>query len=175
MTSCVESLSTTRSHIFLGFDVIGKLAHNMILVVIVGVAYYLIHTKLVGFAAAIAYPDWYKSFAQQNMALSLILFSLVTTVPAAAVAALIAGTAIVRLTTSHRVLWAVLIVIGVTAYSAYRMNLGGSFGASLKATLIPINITHVPGLIAWWTFLPLSIAVFAYRSNRKHSIHATQR
>ena len=144
-----------------------KMTKDFALIAVIGSAYYFLYTSLVGMAAAIAFPEWYVPFAQENKALSLILFSMVTTVPAAALAAILAGYSIVKLVSGHRVWWGIAIVIGITLYSALSLDLNGNFIKSLAALILPSSVIDVPMLIAWWTFLPMSIGLFVWRSAAK--------
>ena len=141
-----------------------RVAKDVVLIAAIGVAYYFLYTNLVGVAAAIAFPEWYVPFAQENKALSLVLFSMVTTVPAAALAAVLAGFSIAKLVSDHRIWWGVGIVIGITIYSVLTLNMNGGFLASLSTFVLPSSVIDVPMFIAWWTFLPLSIALFVWRS-----------
>lgn len=140
-----------------------KAARDILLIAMIGGAYYLLHSSLVGLAAAVALPDGYVAFAQDHSTLALILFAIVTTVPAAALAAVPAGLLVARVTRDRAVLWAVAIVIGVTLYYAILTDLGGGFLQSLKVVALPSSVINIPMTIAWWTFLPTSAAVFAWR------------
>lgn len=144
-----------------------RVAKELTLIAAIGVAYYFLYTNVVGVAAAIAFPDWYVPFAQENKALSLVLFSLITKVPAAAFAAALAGYPIAKLVSDHRVWWGIVIVVGITLYSVLTLNVNGGFLASLTTIVLPSSVIDVPMLIAWWTFLPLSIALFVWRSESK--------
>jgi len=141
-----------------------KVARDIVLIAIIGTAYYFVYTNLVGVAAAIAFPEWYVPFAQQNKVLSLVLFSMATTVPAAALAAVLAGFLVVKLTSDHRIWWGVLIVMGVTLFSSLTSELNDSFLESLSIFVLPSSVIDIPMLLAWWTFLPLSVALFLWRS-----------
>ena len=145
-----------------------RVAKDIILIAAIGTAYYFLYMNMVGIAAAIAFPDWYVSFAQENKALSLVLFSMVTTVPAAALAAVLAGFSIAKLVSDHRIWWGVVIVIAVTIYSVLTLNLNGGFVTSLTTFILPSSLIDIPMLIAWWTFLPLSIALFVWRSRTRN-------
>jgi hypothetical protein len=145
-----------------------RVAKDLVLIAAIGVAYYFVYTNVVGIAAAIEFPDWYVPFAQENKALSLVLFSLVTTVPAAALAAVLAGFSIAKLVSDHRIWWGVAIVIGVTLCSVLTLNVQGGFIASLTTFVLPTSVIDVPMFIAWWTFLPLSIALFIWRSKARN-------
>lgn len=109
-----------------------KVAKNFLIVTVIGIAYYFVHVNLVGIAAAVAMPDWYIPFARENKALSLILFAMVTTVPAAALAAVVAGFSITKFVSDHRVWWCVSVVICITIYSVMTAPLDGGFLDSLK-------------------------------------------
>ncbi len=137
-----------------------KVARDFLLIAIIGTAYYFLYTNLVGIAAAVAFPEWYVPFAQENKALSLILFAMITTVPAAALAAVLAGFSIVKLTSDHRIWWGLAVVICNTLFSTLTLDLDGGFFNSL----LPSSVIDIPMLIAWWTFLPLSVALFVRRS-----------
>ena len=145
-----------------------RVAKDLFLIAAIGVAYYFVYTNVVGIAAAIAFPEWYVPFARENKALSLVLFSLVTTVPAAALAAVLAGFSIAKLVSDHRIWWGVAIVIGITLHSVLTMNVHGGFLASLTSFVLPSSVIDVPMIVAWWTFLPLSIALFVWRSKARN-------
>lgn len=140
-----------------------KVAKDLALTTVIGAAYYFLYINLVGIAAAIAFPEEYARFAREHMTLSLIIFYMVTTVPAAALAAILAGYSVVRLVSNHRIWWAVAIVVGATLYSAYQFGMNGRFVPSLTAFVLPSSVVDVPMVIAWWMFLPLSVALFAWR------------
>jgi hypothetical protein len=144
-----------------------RVAKDIGLIAAIGIAYYFLYTNVVGIAAAIAFPEWYVPFAQENKALALVLFSMVTTVPAAAMAAVLAGYSIAKLVSDHRVWWGVVIVVGITLYSVLTLKLNGGFLTSLTSFVVPSSVIDVPMLIAWWTFLPLSIALFVWRSKAR--------
>ncbi len=148
----------------LGGEMNSKVARDFLVIAIIGTAYYFLYTNLVGIAAAVAFPEWYVPFAQENKALSLILFAMITTVPAAALAAVLAGFSIVKLTSDHRIWWGIAIVICITLFSALSLNLNGSFFNSLTVLMVPSSLIDIPMLIAWWAFLPLSVALFVWRS-----------
>ena len=145
-----------------------RVAKDLVLIGAIGFAYYFLYTNVVGIAAAIAFPEWYVPFAQENKALSLVLFSMATTVPAAALAAVLAGFSIARLVSKRRIWWGVAIVIGTTLYSVLTLNAHGGFIASLSTLVLPSSVIDVPMFIAWWTFLPLSIALFVWRSKARN-------
>ena len=143
---------------------------DLFFAVAIGVAYYCTYTSLVGIAAAIAFPDWYVAFAKDNKAIALLLFRLVTILPAAALASALAGFAISRTVNSDHVTWAVLIVVGATAFAAGQLHLNRSFVDSLWVMVLPSSMIDVPLIIAWWVFLPLSVAVFSRRFQRDSTV-----
>ncbi len=144
-----------------------RIAKDFLLIAIIGTAYYFLYTNLVGIAAAVAMPEWFVPFAQENKALSLILFAMVTTVPAAAFAAVIAGFSIVKLISDHRVWWGISVVICISLYSAVATDLDGGFLNYMRLMLLPSSVIQIPMAIAWWTFLPLSVALFVWRAKSK--------
>jgi len=144
-----------------------RIAKDFLLIAIIGTAYCFLDTNLVGIAAAIAMPEWFVSFAQENKALSLVLFTMVTTVPAAAFAAAVAGFSIVKMMSSHRVWWGVSVVVCVSLFSALATDLDGGFMNYLELMLLPSSTANIPMMIAWWTFLPLSVALFVWRAKSK--------
>lgn len=144
-----------------------RVAKDLILIAAIGIAYDFLYTNFVGIAAAIAFPEWYIPFAQENGVLSLVLFSMVTTVPAAALAAVLAGFSIAKLISDNRIWWGIAVVICMSLYSAVATELDGGFINYMKLLLVPSSVINVPMFIAWWTFLPLSIALFVWRSEVK--------
>lgn len=143
-----------------------RAARNAVAIALIGGAYYLLHAYLVGIAAAIALPDQYHDFAQQYTVLTLIMFAMMTTVPAAALAAIPAGFLISRVTTKDAVLSAIAVIIGVTLLYAHQSDVSGALRA-LKAIVLPSSVIEMPLIVAWWTFLPLSAAFFASRVRRE--------
>ena len=143
---------------------------DLFFAVAIGVVYYYAYTTFVGIAAAIAFPDWYVSFAKDNKIVALTLFRLVTVVPAAALASVLAGFAVSRIVNSDQVTWAALIVVGATAFAAGQLHLNRSFVDSLWAMVLPSSIIDVPLIIAWCVFLPLSVTVFSRRFHRDANV-----
>lgn len=140
-----------------------EFARNSVGFLLVAVGYYFAYTNLVGIAAAIAFPDWYVSFANDNKTLSLVLFSLVTTVPAAAVAALFAGFVMTKIFAQNHLWYGVSIVICVTAYSVFATGIGGGLVDKLGLLVVPSSVIQLPMLLAWWLFLPLAALYFSRR------------
>ena len=140
-----------------------EFARNSLAFLLVAVGYYFVYTNLVGIAAAIAFPEWYVSFASNNKALSSVLFSLVTTVPAAAVAALFAGFVMTKIITRHHLWYGISIIICVTAYSVFTTSIGGGLIDKLAIFVVPSNVNQVPMILAWWLFLPLAVLYFSRR------------
>ncbi|MFK8051998.1 MAG: hypothetical protein AB8F65_03410 [Woeseiaceae bacterium] len=140
---------------------------DFLISLIIGIAYYCLHTNLGGVAAAVALPKQFVPFSQHYPSTALLLFSLVTTIPAAAFAAGVAGYAVAKWVPKHQVFWGIAIVIGVTLFSAWRFDLYGSYLANLKFFVIPQDMTFLPMMAAWWLFLPLSVAWFVRRSTRR--------
>lgn len=140
-----------------------EFARNNIAFLLVAVGYYFVYTNLVGIAAAIAFPDWYVSFAHDNKALSLVLLSLVTTVPAAAVAALIAGFMMAKLITRYHLSYGIAIVICITVHAAITSNVGAGFAEKFAFFVLPSSVIQVPLIVAWWLFLPLAALYFSRR------------
>ena len=138
-----------------------EFARNSVAFLLVAVGYYFVYTNLVGIAAAIAFPDWYVEFAYNNKTLSLVLFSLVTTVPAAAVAAVFAGFVMTKIITQHHLWYGVLIVVCVTVYSVLTTNIGGGVAETLSAFVVPSSVIQVLMILAWWLFLPLAAFYFS--------------
>ena len=137
-----------------------KVARDFLLIAIIGTAYYFLYAILVGIAAAFGFPEWYVPFAQENNVLSLILLNMITTVPAAALAAVLAGFSIVKLTSDHHIWWGIAIVICNTLFFTLPLDLDGGFFNSL----LPPSMIEIPMFVAWYTFLPLSVALFVRRS-----------
>ena len=138
-----------------------EFARNGVAFLLVAVGYYVVYTNLVGVAAAIAFPDWYVAFANNNKTLSLVLFSLVTTVPAAAVAAVFAGFVVTKIITRHHLRYGVSIIVCVTAYSVFTTSIDGGLVEKLSAFVVPSSLIQVPMILAWWLFLPLAAFYFS--------------
>lgn len=140
-----------------------KAVKDVVRVAAVGVAYYFVHTTTVGIAAAIPFPGQFMAFAQEHTVFSFLVFTLMTKGLAAAISALLAGFALARFVSSNQVWWGVAIIVGLSLYSA--LNFDTLFGriASLRALVWPASVFDVPMIVAWWTFLPLSIALFVRR------------
>ncbi len=141
-----------------------EFARNSVAFLLIAVGYYFVYTNLVGIAAAIAFPDWYVEFANNNKRLSLVLFSLVTTVPAAAVAAVFAGFVMTKIITKHHLWYGVLTIVCATAYAVFTTSIGGGLAEALNAFVVPSSVIHVPIILAWWLFLPLAAFYFSRRS-----------
>ena len=139
------------------------LARNGVAFLVVAVGYYFVHTNLVGIAAAIAFPDWYIPFANDYKKLSLVLFSLVTTVPAAAFAALLAGFVMMKLITRHHLLYGISIVVSVTIYMALTTNIDAGLADKIALFVVPSSVIEAPMMLAWWLFLPLAAWYFSRR------------
>lgn len=136
-------------------------------VILGGLAFYYLYSNLVGFAAAIAVPDWFVPFMRENQSIGLILFALVTTVPAAAVGAGLAGFVLSRFVDARYFVTG-LLVVGVAVLAAtVSVDHGFGFLDALRRTALPSDWIDVPMIIALWFFLPLTMLFFGGRKNRK--------
>ena len=144
-----------------------KAVKDVVRVAAIGVAYYFVHTTTVGIAAAIPFPDQFAAIAQEYTVLSFLVFTLMTKGLAAAISALLAGFAIARFLSSNQVWWGVAIIVGLSLYSALTFDTLFARIASLRALVRPGSVFDVPMIVAWWTFLPISIWLFVRRFDAK--------
>ena len=135
-------------------------------IVVAGVAYYFLYTNLVGIGAAIAAPQWFVPFMQEHQVLGLILMSLVTTVPAAAISAALMGYAIARFLTGKYFLCGFLTVCVMVVLMTLMADYGHGFWGDLHENLIPRYFFAVPMFVALWLFLPLATVYFGRRNER---------
>jgi hypothetical protein len=139
---------------------------NAAIVIVAGVAYYFLHTNLVGIAAAIAAPRWFVPFMQEHQVLGLVLFSLVTTVPAVAISAALTGYVLARFAPDKYFLYGLLSVCIVELILILQSASVHGFWGALHYYSLPLNAIRVPMFIAFWSFLPLATMYFGRRKQR---------
>lgn len=135
-------------------------------IAVAGIVYYFLYTNLVGIAAAIAAPRWFVSFMQEHQVLGLILMSLVTTVPAAAISAAIVGYALARFLSGRYLLFGFLAVCVMVLLMTVMADYGHGFWGDFHMNLFPRYIFAVPMFLALWLFLPLATYYFGRRKER---------
>ena len=142
------------------------LLNRTALVIVAGVIYYFLFTRLVGFAAAIAAPSWFVPFLREHPSMGLLLMSLVTHLPAVALGAAIVGYVIARLLPDRHFFFGVLTVCVTVLFSALVAADGIGFWVQLRDSVIPRYLFFVPTTLALWIFLPLAAHVFGRNRNR---------
>ena len=143
--------------------------HPFVVVLAAGVVYYFLFTRLLGYAAAIAAPSWLLPLMEQNPSTGLLVMSLLTHIPAIAIAAAIVGYALARLLPRQHFFLGVLTVCTMVLFSAVAATGGLGFWVQLRESVIPRYLFAVPTLIALWSFLPVAAHLFA-RSRRSRNI-----
>ena len=130
----------------------------------VGIGFYYLHSYLVGYAAAIAAPDWFVPFMRENPVIGLALFSLVTTVPATAIAASAAGFALSRLVATRHFVFGLLAVLVAILVATLAVDYGHGFFGNLRINAFPSQGYDLPMFLAIWFFLPLAALLFGRRT-----------
>jgi len=139
---------------------------DVAVVVLGGFAFYYLHSNLVGLAAAIAAPDWFVPFMREHQGMGPVLFALVTTIPAVAVGAGIAGFILSRLIDARYFLMGLLTVCVATLAATVSADYDFGFLGDLRRNALPSHWTDVPMVVALWLFLPLAMLFFGNRKER---------
>ena len=135
-------------------------ARYIIVIAAVGVGFYYLHSYLVGYAAAIAAPNWFIPFMQENQVLGLAVFSLMTTVPATAIAACVAGYVLSKLVTERQFASGLLAVVVAILWATLTVDYGHGFLGNLRINALPTQGFDLPMFVAIWFFLPLAALLF---------------
>ena len=145
---------------------------QLAVVLAAGVVYYFVVTRLLGYAAAIAAPSWLFPFMEQHPSAGLLIMSLLTHIPAIAVAAAIFGYGLARLLPSRHFLFGVVTVCVMGLLAAVVAIGGLGFWVQLRESVIPRYVFAVPTLIALWLFLPIAAQWFARSRRSKDNARA---
>ncbi|MEO0852948.1 MAG: hypothetical protein AAFY15_05525 [Cyanobacteria bacterium J06648_11] len=135
---------------------------NAAVVIVAGILYYYIYSNLVGMGAAIAAPEWFIPFMREHRILGLNLFSLATTVPAAAIGATIMGFGLSRILKGQYFFFGLLAVCVMVVFSTLVVDYGRGFWGGLRMTALPHHLA-IPMFFAQWLFLPLATMFFGRR------------
>ena len=141
-------------------------ARDIAVVAAVGVGFYFIHSYLVGFAAAIAAPDWFVPFMRENQIIGLAIFSLMTTVPAAAIAASIAGFTLSKLVTTRHFVFGLFAVLVAIFVATLANDFGHGFFGNLRINALPSHGYDLPMFVAIWFFLPFAALLFGRKKGQ---------
>lgn len=136
---------------------------DIAVVAVIGVGFYFLHSYLVGYAAAIAAPDWFVPFMRENQILGLAIFSLMTTVPATAIAAGVAGFTLSRLVPAPHFLLGLLAVFIAVLVATLAVDYGHGFFGNILITAFPSHGYDLPMFLAFWLFLPSAALLFGRR------------
>lgn len=136
-------------------------------IVLGGFAFYYLHSNLVGIAAEIAAPDWFVPFMREHQVIGLVLFALVTTIPAAAIGAGIAGFVLSRFVDARYFLTGLLTVCVAILAATVFVDYGFGFLGDLRRNALPSHWVDVPIIVALWLFLPLAMLFFGNRKERR--------
>lgn len=142
-----------------------RLKRSAAVVIIAGILYYHVFSNLVGIGAAIAAPDWFVPFMREHPVLGLNVMSLATTVPAAAIGAILMGYGLARIFEGHYFLFGLLIVCVMVVFSALIVDYGRGFWGDLRINALSHRLA-VPMFFAVWLFLPLATMFFGRRKGR---------
>ncbi|MEO1543506.1 MAG: hypothetical protein AAFR75_05735 [Pseudomonadota bacterium] len=135
---------------------------NAAVVIVAGILYYYIYSNLVGMGAAIAAPEWFIPFLREHRILGLNLFSLATTVPAAAMGATIMGFGLSRILKGQYFFFGLLTVCVMVVFSTLVVDYGRGFWGGLLMNALPHHLA-IPMFFALWLFLPLATMFFGRR------------
>ena len=136
---------------------------DIAVIVAVGIGFYYLHSYLVGYAAAIAAPDWFVPFMRENQIIGLAILSLMTTVPATAIAASVAGFALSKLVTTRHFVFGLLAVLVAILVATLAVDYGHGFFGNLRINAFPSHGYDLPIFLAIWFFLPLAALLFGRR------------
>ena len=142
-------------------------ARNVAVIFVGGLAFYYLYSNLVGIAAAIAAPEWFIPFMQEHQVLGLVIFALVTTVPAAAIGAGVSGFVLSRFVKGKYFLTGVLTVCVAVLVATITVDYGFGFLGDLRRNALPSTWLDVPMIVALWLFLPLATFYFGRRRERR--------
>lgn len=130
-----------------------------------GVTLYYLLSNVLGFAAALAFPSWYVPFALENKIASLVIWSLVTSVPLIVIVSVALGWALSRLVTGH------FVAVGLIAvFFSMFVSFAGSASdlgivLSLWVAFIPNHWIGVPTYVAMYCSLPAAAWYLGRRGN----------
>lgn len=139
---------------------------NISVIVAVGIGFFYLYSYLVGYAAAIAAPDWFVPFMRESPMIGLALFSLVTTVPAIAIAASVAGFVLSKLVATRYFVFGMLAVFVTMLVATLTVDYGRGFFGDLRINAFPSQGYDLPMFLAIWFFLPLATLFFGRRTSR---------
>lgn len=131
--------------------------------ILVGVFYYWLYVSVVGVAAAVPVSPTLLAPLEGHPSLAVILISLLTTIPAGALAAVVAAILLVKVVPNNQLLWSWIIVVSCTGYAFLRTVSMSDLSVAL-AWLFPSDVAFLPSLLAWWLFLPLSVYLLSKSS-----------
>ncbi|MEL6171909.1 MAG: hypothetical protein AAFR02_07830 [Pseudomonadota bacterium] len=134
-------------------------------VTVAGILYYYIYSNLVGMGAAIVAPEWFAPFIREHRILGLNVFSLATTVPAAAIGATIMGLGLARILKRQYFFFGLLTVCVMVVFSTLVVDYGRGFWGGLRMNALP-HYLAIPMFFAQWLFLPLATMFFGHRMDR---------
>ena len=145
---------------------------QLAVVLAAGVVYYFVVTRLLGYAAAIAAPSWLFPFMEQHPSAGLLIMSLLTHIPAIAVAAAIFGYGLARLLPSRHFLFGVVTVCVMVLLAAVVAIGGLGFCVLLLVCVFWLFVFEVLTLLALWVFLAIAAQWFARSRRSKDNARA---
>ena len=132
-------------------------------IVLAGIVFFYVDSYLVGFAAAVAYPDWFAKFVASYPRLGFAIWDTVLIVPIT-VAVSIAIGAVLAKAISRRYfvsgLAAILVAIVVATSTA---TTDQTWLLTLRNHALPLYIFQAPLFLAIWLALPFSVYYFGNR------------
>ena len=117
-----------------------------------------------GVGAAIAAPEWFVPFMRENPIIGQNLLSLVTTVPAAAIGAIVMGFGLARVLKGQYFLFGLLAVCVMVVLHTLVVDFGRGFLGGLRMHALP-HYLAIPMFFAQWLFLPLATLFFGRRKD----------
>ena len=136
-----------------------------LVIIVAGPAFFYVDTLLVGYAAALSFPDWYAGFVAEHPRLGLAIWDLVTVVPVTVVSAILVGMVLGRVLERSYFLSGLAAMAVAIAFAIVTAETDLPMLTTLRNTIFPVYWFQTPSYLALWLSLPLTTQFFGIRSN----------
>ena len=134
-------------------------------IIVAGLAFFYVDAFLVGYAAALSFPDWYAGFVAEQPRFGLAIWDLVTLVPATVVSAILVGMVLGRVLARSFFLSGLAAMTVAIAFAVVTAETDLPMLTTLWNRLFPVYWFQTPSYLALWLSLPLTTQFFGIRSN----------
>ena len=133
-----------------------------------GVAFFYIDTFLVGFAAAVAAPNWVADLMAKYPRLGLALWDVVTVVPATIISSLMVGLVLAKLIDRFYFVAGLFAVVIALLLVTLTVPTDQGPLVELRNNALPHFWFQAPMALTVWLSLPLATLFFGHRERRSH-------